>query len=466
MATLIRGGVCMRALIAYCLFSVFCLSPCKARDAITLNRGLKDGETIASGGGKFVLGFFSPGRSSNRYVGIWYGYEPEQPVLVVWVANRENPLTDSSGVISINENGNLVITDGRENLLWWTATSTAVRTSSARLLDTGNLVLLDVNTGETIWQSFDYLCHAFVPKMKLGIKSNTNQSRFLQSWKDTSDPSVGKFSLAISTLKPYQVLIWSNSEPYWRSGPWNGRVFLGVLGMGSVYHDGFSITTEGGSVDLVYDVFSDSESNTTLFMLNSSGILEQQEWLDESKKWSIYWTAPASECDLYGNCGPNGVCNPLSSPLCTCIKGFEPRFWEEWNKGNWSGGCVRRHPLSCDANGSSAAGKKEEGFLKLQNMKPPDSIASLSFDNEEGCEGVCLRNCSCSAYAFDAGIGCMFWSGELIDLQIFPVEGVNLYLRLPASELGQFHFFHVIFFPPLFFYELKMAGMFAFATYF
>ncbi|KAG9452828.1 hypothetical protein H6P81_005732 [Aristolochia fimbriata] len=428
-------------LIARLLFYVFCFPPCQALDNITRNRALKDGESIVSIGGKYVLGFFSPNRSSNRYVGIWYSSDSEQPVPVVWVANRENPITDSSGVVYVNENGSLVIADGRQNRLWSSSTSITARNTSATLLDTGNLVVLDPNTGETIWESFDHPSHGLLPTMKIGIDLNTSQSRFLQSWKDASDPSAGNFSLGISPLKPpYQAYIWRNiSEPYWRSGPWNGRAFLGIPGMSSRFISEFSVDEEGGSVTMMFDPYNDSASNQTLFRLNSSGNFEQLLWIDEKKEWLSTWSALRNECDVYGKCGPSGVCNPLSSPLCTCIRGYGPRFKEEWNRGKWSGGCVRRNLLKCEleANGSSNSSSREDAFLKLQMMKVPDTIASLSFVSADDCEGMCLRNCSCSGYAFDAGIGCMFWNGDMIDLQIFGVDGVDLYVRLPASELGR-----------------------------
>ncbi|PPD66887.1 hypothetical protein GOBAR_DD36233 [Gossypium barbadense] len=48
-----------------------------------------------------------------------------------------------------------------------------------------------------------------------------------------------------------------------------------------------------------------------------------------------------------------------------------------------------------------------------------------------------MKNCSCVAYAYDAGIGCMLWSRDLIDVQKFSNRGVNLYIRLPSSELDK-----------------------------
>ncbi|KAJ8628145.1 hypothetical protein MRB53_021452 [Persea americana] len=75
-------------------------------------KSLRVGETIISAGENFVLGFFSPGNSKNRYVGISYDKTLDQSV--VWTTNRENPVGNSSGVLTII-GGNLVLIDGGQN---------------------------------------------------------------------------------------------------------------------------------------------------------------------------------------------------------------------------------------------------------------------------------------------------------------------------------------------------------------
>ena len=88
-----------------------CYQTCAAGDTIRQNDPISDGdgETLLSAGKTFELGFFTPNGSSShqRYVGTWY-YRLE-PKTVVWVANRNDPLPDSTGVLSIQD-GNLVWT--------------------------------------------------------------------------------------------------------------------------------------------------------------------------------------------------------------------------------------------------------------------------------------------------------------------------------------------------------------------
>lgn len=67
----------------------------------------------------------------------------------------------------------------------------------------------------------------------------------------------------------------------------------------------------------------------------------------------------------------------------------------------------------------------------------------------EGCKEECLRNCSCTAYAYVNGIGCLVWTGELIDMQEFSLSGEDVFVRLDHSELGDlyslfFSFFFIL----------------------
>lgn len=80
----------------FLILSNFYMNWVTALDIITVSRLMKDPETVTSNDGAFKLGFFSPGNTSNRYVGIWYLSESN----VIWVANRGQPLEDSSGVVS------------------------------------------------------------------------------------------------------------------------------------------------------------------------------------------------------------------------------------------------------------------------------------------------------------------------------------------------------------------------------
>lgn len=169
-----------------------------SQDRLVPGKPLSPGATIVSDGGAFALGFFSMSNSSTparMYLGIWYNNIPE--LTVVWVANRENPTSNTTTpMLSLANSSNLVLSDGDGGCrVVWTTTNmgTAMGSSPpvAVLLNTGNLVIRSLN-GTTLWQSFEHHTDTLLPGMKLRIKYMKNgTSDRLVSWKGPSDPSPG-----------------------------------------------------------------------------------------------------------------------------------------------------------------------------------------------------------------------------------------------------------------------------------
>nr|POF15055.1 g-type lectin s-receptor-like serine/threonine-protein kinase [Quercus suber] len=101
---------------------------------------------------------------------------------------------DSSGVLSINQYGNLVLNDSSKRLLWSTNVSVQGTTSSvAQVQDSGNLVLVQGNYEKVIWQSFDHPTDTLLPGMRLGLNRKNGLDRFLTSWKSQDDPRTGDY---------------------------------------------------------------------------------------------------------------------------------------------------------------------------------------------------------------------------------------------------------------------------------
>ncbi|KAL0012646.1 hypothetical protein SO802_007754 [Lithocarpus litseifolius] len=401
-----------------------------ARDTITSPQSITDPDYIISNGSTFKLGFFSPVNSTNRYLGIWYNRI--SVFTVVWVANREKPLNDSSGVLTISEDGNLVVLDRQKEILWSSNVTKSVANSNFHLLDSGNLVLRENTRGKIVWESFQHPSNTFLPKMKLGVNLRTNQTVQYTSWKSPSDPSIGSFSVGMASGSIPEAFIWKDGRPYWRSGPWNGQIFIGEPDWNPEYHNGFSVVDDKeGTVYSTFDYAN--ELPLSKFVLNSQGNLVQTYWDDSKEDWKVVGLAPKGECDVYGTCGAFGSCDSLSSPICSCIGGFEPKIIEEWNRGNWTSGCIRKAPLQCQRVSNSVEEEKADWFLKLKMFKVPD-FTERSYGAKESCRKQCLENCACVAYAHDAGIGCMSWSGNLIDLRKFSIRGSDIYIRLAYSE--------------------------------
>lgn len=135
-------------LILHILLCGFVCSITSAKDIITATDFLTDGKTITSSDGNFEMGLFSPASFTNNwYVGIWYKHNvPDKSV--VWVANRVNPFTNTSGVrLKIIDTGQLALLTADNKSIWSTNSSRSlpVKNTVAQLLNSGNLVVRDAN---------------------------------------------------------------------------------------------------------------------------------------------------------------------------------------------------------------------------------------------------------------------------------------------------------------------------------
>ncbi|XVF27763.1 hypothetical protein REPUB_Repub14bG0136800 [Reevesia pubescens] len=409
-------------------------------DTIALDHFIKDNgaDVIVSSGKVFALGFFSPGSSRNRYVGIWYYQVPEKTV--VWVANRENPINDTSGILSIDSRGNLALFQRNQTLPVWSTniSITGTKNSIAQLLDSGNLVLLQNDTRRAVlWQSFDYPTNTMLPFMKLGFSFRTGLNRVLRSWKSPDDPGIGNYSYRMEPSGFPQMYLYKGSAPWWRVGTWTGQRWSGVPIMTMKYIFNVSFVNTNDELSITYGVTN--ASIITRMITNETGIQERFTWSNQEHHWIGFWSAPKEQCDFYRHCGPNGYCDPYQSDdfECTCFPGFQPKSPDDWFLREGAGGCVRKPGSSTCLNG--------EGFVKLARVKVPDTSEAL-VDMSLGlkqCEEKCLRNCSCVAYASayserEGGIGCLTWNGDLVDARTYTDVGQDLYIRVDADELARY----------------------------
>ncbi|KAL7218135.1 hypothetical protein ACSBR2_011413 [Camellia fascicularis] len=407
------------------LFSILIISD--AVDTITKTQSITGRNTIVSSGGSFEMGFFSPGNSQNTYLGIWY--KKISIRTVVWVANREIPLVNSSGILTVINPGILALVNDTGSVIWSPNVTGSTQDPVAQLMESGNLVVKDANDN-ILWQSFDYPCDTLLPGMKLGKNFITGLERHLSSWKSSDDPARGEFTYRCDPQGYPQNILSNGPVELFRTGPWNGLGFSGNpnLKPNSIYTYGLVYTKE--EVYYGYELIS---SVVSRFALHHTGVMQRFTWIDRTQEWILYLTAPTDNCDNYKLCGPNGKCNVGNSPVCGCLNKFVPQNQTEWGNGDWSNGCVRRTALDCH-NG--------DGFLKYSRYKMPDTRSSW-FDKSmtlRECEMMCSKNCSCMAYAnldiTGGGSGCLLWFEELIDMKEYSENGQDIYIRMASSELA------------------------------
>ncbi|KAL6136811.1 hypothetical protein ACLB2K_062106 [Fragaria x ananassa] len=421
------------------LFFSLCLKShiCFGADTITANQSLSGDQTIVSAGEKFELGFFKPGNTSNYYLGMWYYKTLVSLQTIVWVGNREQPVSDRfSSELRISD-GNLVLFNESKVPIWSTNVSSGSGSSThVVLLDNGNLVLRagsDPNSSLPLWQSFDHPAHTWLPEGRIGFNTVTNQTQVLTSWKNSEDPAPGLYTLELDPdgTDAYFIL-WNKSKQYWTSGPWDPKsnIFSLVPEMRLNYIYNFSFFKNKTESYFTYSVYDPSK--TSRFVMDVSGQIKQQTWLIP-QGWNLFWSQPRKQCEVYAFCGAFGSCNEKSLPFCTCLDGFEPKLKADWDSGDYSGGCKRQTMLNV-ANSTTDNNGKEDRFLEMPSMSLPENNVSVDVGSTAQCESFCLSNSSCTAYAYDND-RCSIWIGDLLDLQLTDDgNGNTLYLRLAASE--------------------------------
>ncbi|CAL5072948.1 unnamed protein product [Urochloa decumbens] len=429
------------AIIRYAtVLLILLLSPlCATADRLLPGKPLFPGATMVSDGGSFALGFFSPTNSTpaKLYLGIWYNDIPR--LTVVWVANRETPLTNSTSSppsLSLTNTSNLVLSDAGGRVLWTTNVTGRAAPAAAELLTTGNLVIRSPD-GTALWQSFDHPTDTFLPGMKIRLKYETLAGERLVSWKGPGDPSPGAFSFGVDAGTFLQVFVWNATRPIWRSAPWTGyfvavqyRAITSII----IY---LNVVNTQEEIYMTFSLWAGAAY--TRQVLTDSGKFQVQTWNSSSSAWTFLFDWTGGDCSRYGYCGPNGYCDNTGDPeACRCLDGFEPRSMEDWKSGRFSQGCQRKEALQCG-----------DGFLALPGMKSPDKFVLVENRTFQECAAECSRDCSCVAYAY-ANLStsrskgdmtrCLVWAGELIDTEkLDNVDGdgaETLYLRIAGLDAG------------------------------
>lgn len=412
-----------------CLFC-FCLqyNYCAARDTITATTPLMSAtrENISSARNKFQLGFFTPNGGENLYIGIWYSMDTST---VVWVANRHQAPT--AGIFSLEKDGNLKVLDSSRTSNYFTTNLTSLGpsqpfTRTARLLDSGNLVLIDDQTGKTLWQSFDNPTDTFLPGMKM------DENLTLISWTTSENPANGKFRFqkdqerdnGYVILKSFQQdqegTTVQRTREYWKSGG-----------------DSASSFNPNKMYEYAVHLLSGLDGfNNSRLIMDYSGVIKYLSWDAYRKAWDRKWSGPKGKCDPYNICGDFGSCNLTdSSYSCNCLPGFEPSSPDYWKSRDFVlSGCIRK---------SNICNKQPENdeFLNLKAIKVGNpNLPSFKAESEQACRVKCLDNCQCQAYLYmndslrgdrDRRHLCWIWTVNVTDIQEGNIHNAsyNLFIR-------------------------------------
>lgn len=357
-------AVKVRILIPF-TFSCFFLflSTCySTRNTLLPGKPLRDWERLVSANYAFTLGFFTPGSSDNRYLGIWY---TSLEMRRVWVANRNDPVPDTSGNLMIDHAWKLKITYNGGSIAVSNYSQLASNTS-AILQDNGNFILREhVSDGTTrvLWQSFDYPTDTLLPEMKLGINLRTGHQWSLTSWLTTQIPATGYFSLGADFRNNSQLITWWRGKIYWTSGFW---------------HSG----------------------NLSFDNLRAS-LPPKDHWNDGlafrymSNKKEMYFSFHPDESLIFPMLVllPSGVLRNLLRTYVHCESHIERQ------------GCVKPDLPKCRNPASQRFQYTNGGYVASGGFMFDDNATSVD------CHFRCWSNCSCVAFSlFHAETRCVIWS--------------------------------------------------------
>ena len=323
--------------------------------------------------------------------------------IIVWVANRDNPLFKTTGAFGFTKDGNLAVLDMSSGKVHWSSELGSYYRCDPctttvwilNLTDSGNLVLFNNET--SLWESFDNPTDTFLPNMTM------NGYMKLTSWRDCDDPGTGNFTFMLDTAGNSNTkIVNKRGNIYWKSLE-NGGYYSIVT------------TTE--------DQNGYGFENARLLM-NFSGKIEYWEQ-STNGTWSLSDVQPSDDCSVYNFCGIFGCCNLNNNKLpCKCLPGFMPRVPQKWYSGDFSDGCTR-NSMSCG-----------DTFLNLKMMNiggTPEQ--SYQVGNETECKELCLKICDCKSYQYSK-MACSIWTQGLVNLQEEYVDGYNLSIRVAISDIG------------------------------
>ncbi|KAF8040356.1 hypothetical protein BT93_B2552 [Corymbia citriodora subsp. variegata] len=409
------------------LLSVMFLPFCSSRDNMTEGT-ITYPETLVSAGKQFELGFFSPkGSSDSRmYFGIWY-YKSEPPI-VVWVANRDDPLVRPNASFGLIDGDLQLCNPGRQPIQLTNVTGSSSSTRFVKLLDTGNLVLMeDDGSKSPLWQSFEHPTDTFLPGMQMIDGFN------LTSWASQEDPKQGMFTFQRdqeSGSSDYEIK--RELSPYWKSGVYGN--FIEADEIFNEISDWLSSGTTASPLGQSY-----SSSDYSRLVMNHTGEIQYFS----SGTTTLVWSAPKDNCSVFNACGRFESCNFMNgnNTMCRCLPGFKRPPSDDQTSGH-SSGCLRKSLSKCC--GKNNNNNSADHFLSLKMMKAGRPDNQITVKNEKECRQRCLHDSGCKAYSFKESESrmtekslptCYTWSDDLNNIQELAKDGRDLYVRVPLSDI-------------------------------
>jgi len=338
-------------------FLLFCFCASHVLEADTLYQGgdsLNSSSTLVSKNEFFTLGFTRVGsaESDASYLGIWYKNDRSHPF---WLANRDKPIADNSGVLAIDGSGNMKLTYSGGDLVEFYSSQSSASNITAILEDSGNFVLVDENSGSqhVLWQSFDFPTDTFLPGMKLGINHRTGQNWSLMSWLSDLVPTpAGAFTFEWDT-KGKELVIKRRDVIYWTTGPLRNNTSFEIPFLDAAVLD--------------FSFFNVSNADEDYFMFTVSTNQFTPQGQRNFSMWQLKYDGIIID---------NTTGHAYGGTIC---------------KGNTTdAGCERWSGPTCRSNSTSF--ELRSGSFNSTVPGKLDNNSSLSISD---CRDICWKDCQC-----------------------------------------------------------------------
>ncbi|KAI5056881.1 hypothetical protein GOP47_0028699 [Adiantum capillus-veneris] len=387
---------------------------------------------LASPNGNFALGFDTA--DSNSYIlALMYiirssngplSNDTDAPLSMemIWSANHLSPNRSEDVILSINEQGNLLLSDASMGItIWSTGTATSGPTTLF-LENSGNLVLSSTNNVSSVnvpimWQSFEHPTDTllqgqnFTASMRLTSLLHTASTVqvlvFLQMeedgialYADLGRSSSQHMYWKLEADQETAIIDSENSTIYARMSS------MGYLGM-------YESEEERVSYE-VFDTYNSSEVVHRQLKLDADGNLRVYYWANTS--WQIDLQAVEELCSLPYACGPYSICSLGAECMCVASGNVSSGRNEKSvsfvraNESDVKQGCVLRNAESFLDDGC-ASGQPDKGLfvqsvgmdsLFHENEKESPGASSNASSVEE-CEALCHADCACTAFFYNKG---------------------------------------------------------------
>ncbi|KAJ1699767.1 hypothetical protein LUZ63_008279 [Rhynchospora breviuscula] len=375
------------------------------------------GMFLTSKKGDFQAVIYKPGTQESRYyLSVFHAPTKTQ----IWTANRNRPIPDQSSMVKLTANG-LSVEFSNGTVLWSTPPLKAP-VSALCLLDTGNLVLLDV-ANNSLWESFNFPSDTLVSGQLLPAGSYLSSSVSSES-----DLSQGDYRLDVTAVDA--LLNWSNAT-YWRLSndknsvkDWDAPVAYMTTNDSGLY-----LLESKGTV--VFQIALPTAQFRIVQLLSDGRFhIISYQTISSSTSMEHVFMAPTSSCDLPLACGSLGLCSlHLNSSSCTC----PPQFISQY------GGCTPGSDVSLATNTSCGSSTFSYMFVGSGVTYFANKYRSpiASGRNISNCRDLCSSNCSCLGYFFDiSSQSCFFLQhplGSLINANTSESSNAMAYVKTQGS---------------------------------